>query len=198
MRSLRGDVIDYDTLAMSISDHKYSKEEKPNDNFLHWKDALNIREIPPLCFFSCAELLKLKWRGREVSIRVVACSPWSSHVSVRSKKSTECVQMRSLIKKNLFESDQTFKRAIFTVASVEFFSPVAHLDCFGMDVIFDQFAPWVRLTDCPLFLLRISTKMREVERYILSEYCYYMQWLGEPKKVLAAGGVEGAGVRTTC
>lgn len=124
----------------------------------------------------------------------MACSPWSSHVSVRSKKSTECVQMRSLIKKNLFKSDLTFKRALFMVASVEFFSTVAHLDCFGMDVIFDQFAPWVRLTDCPLFLLRISTKMREVERYILSEYCYYMQWLGEPKKVLAAGGVEGAGV----
>ena len=94
---------------------KYSKDAKsPKDDCLHWKDALNIVAIPPPFLFVRVALIKLKL-GRADSIRVGALLAWSNHVSVKSKKSRLCEQIRSLIKKDLFKRDLIFSRASLTV-----------------------------------------------------------------------------------
>ena len=94
---------------------RYSNDIKSlKDDCLHWKDALNIVAIPPPFLFVRVALIQLKLGGAD-SIRVGALLTWSNHVSVKSKKSKLCEQIRSLIKKDLFKRDLIFSRASLTV-----------------------------------------------------------------------------------
>lgn len=73
--------------------------------------------------------MKLKLGGAD-SIRVDTAVAGSSHVSVKSKKSSWCVQISSLIKKDLLESDLIFRRAIFPLID-GVVSTGADRDCVG-------------------------------------------------------------------
>lgn len=81
-----------------------------------------------------------------------------------SQKQKVSVEMRSLIKNELFESDLTLKRASSTVEDMELLSTGEHWDCFWDR--FDQFTLWAIFICCCLVLSRtgcISEQMGKLE-----------------------------------
>lgn len=78
--------------------------------------------------------------GGGVSIRVVSALLWSSHVSVRRRKSSLCVEIRSLIKKYLLDKDLTFNNAILVTGVCTQGGVTGGGRCFDTDSMLSVFA----------------------------------------------------------